>query len=305
MGGEFRYDIAFSFLNEDEQLVREIDALLRPRLTTFAYFDHQKEIAGTDGEETFNRVFEKDARTVTIFFRARWGEAGFTLIEKTAIRNRAYDKGYEFATFVNLDSSTLPSWVPKTRIWGNLAYGVDAVAAVLEARAVDSGAEARVETIAEHAARLKTEAEFLRWRQNFLNSEGGVSAAEKESKALLDTVAAKIALIPEFNTEQRTREIIVRGEHSSLIVSWHSKTINSVKDATMTAGVLDRPYYPNGPRVYQPNLIKAREFKFDVRSRDTHAWREGDRLFTTSQLASELLEFMLTTSEKHINAKLR
>ncbi len=67
----FKYEVAFSFLTEDEDLVNQINDLLKGRLSTFVYSERQAEIAGTDGEKTFNRVFGSDARIVVVLYREK------------------------------------------------------------------------------------------------------------------------------------------------------------------------------------------------------------------------------------------
>ena len=97
---EFKYDVAFSFCEEDEADATRLNDLLQDRLSTFLYSKKQEALAGTDGEETFSRVFAEEARVVVIFHRAKWGTTPWTRIEETAIRNRAFQKGYDFTLFI-------------------------------------------------------------------------------------------------------------------------------------------------------------------------------------------------------------
>src|SRR5690606_38182685 len=114
-GKHFEYDVAFSFLASDEDLASRLNDLIKPRLTTFLYSKRQTEIAGADGEQRFNAIFGNEARTVVILYRKGWGETPWTRIEETAIRNRAYDEGYDFALFIPLDTpATVPPWLPRT-----------------------------------------------------------------------------------------------------------------------------------------------------------------------------------------------
>jgi hypothetical protein len=122
----------------------------------FLYSRQQEAVAGTDGEQTFNRVFGEEARIVVVLYRAGWGQTPFTRIEETAIRNRAFDQGYDFALFIPLDPSpTVPAWLPKNRIWIGLErWGEHAAASVIEARVQEAGGEPRQETAADSARRL-------------------------------------------------------------------------------------------------------------------------------------------------------
>src|SRR3990172_12533316 len=153
----YEYEVAFSFLNEDEELAFRINDLIQDRVKTFIYSRQQEKIAGTDGEETFNQVFGSEARIVVVLYRTNWGKTPWTRIEETAIRNRGYEDGYQFAIFVPLENShEVPQWLPKTQIWvGIERWGIAGVASVIDARVQEYGGIPREETVEEHATRLK------------------------------------------------------------------------------------------------------------------------------------------------------
>ena len=132
--GAFRYDIAFSFMKEDEGLATQINDRLQDRYRTFLYSKAQEQLGGTDGEKTFNDVFGNQALSVAVLLRAGWGKTPWTRIEETAIRNRAFNEGYDFTTFiVTVPGTPIPDWLPKARIWYNIErFGLDGAAAVLE-----------------------------------------------------------------------------------------------------------------------------------------------------------------------------
>jgi len=52
MAHQFDYDVAFSFLSQDEAAAMQINDRLQDRYRTFLYSQRQKELAGTDGEIT-------------------------------------------------------------------------------------------------------------------------------------------------------------------------------------------------------------------------------------------------------------
>jgi hypothetical protein len=134
---EYEFDVAFSFLQEDEEIAYRLNDLVQDRLKMFIYSKSQDKIAGTDGEKTFHEVFGKKARTVVVLYREKWGTTSWTRIEETAIRNRAYEEGYDFVLFIPLQKpARLPKWLPKTQIWTDLErWGNEGAAAIIEERA--------------------------------------------------------------------------------------------------------------------------------------------------------------------------
>jgi hypothetical protein len=196
---DYKYEVAFSFLKEDELLAIKINDLIQDRLSTFIYSKKQEEVAGTDGEETFNRVFSEEARIVVVLYRQNWGNTPWTRIEETAIRNRAYDEGYDFTVFIPLDKKPqLPKWLPKTQIWANLErYGVEGAANIIETKIQQTGGSVREESVEEHAIRLKREIEVEQERKHFLASENGVKAANKEVEIISEAMISLITKVEE------------------------------------------------------------------------------------------------------------
>jgi len=176
---DFKYDIAFSFTTDDEAVATQINDLIQDRYRTFLYSKAQDQLAGTDGELTFNSVFGKEARTVAVLLRPEWGHTPWTRIEETAIRNRAYSEGYDFTTFiVTAPKTQVPEWVPKTRLWYNLPrFGIKGAASLLEARIEERGGAAVEETIADRAARLQRAQKLAQDKQAFARSYEGVNAS--------------------------------------------------------------------------------------------------------------------------------
>jgi hypothetical protein len=189
---QFKYDVAFSFLSQDEALAVQLNDRLKDRLETFIYSDAKRQavLAGRDGADAFSRVFGAEARTVVVLYRAGWGESGFTAVEATAIRNRGFECSYDFTTFIPLDKPPIvPRWLGRSRLWFDWAkWGVEGAAAVIESRVQEAGGTPRELTAAELAARTVDEIREADERTAFLNSSKGVEAAQREFDALFEEV---------------------------------------------------------------------------------------------------------------------
>jgi hypothetical protein len=233
---DYTYDVAFSFLAQDEAFATELNDLLQDRLRTFLYSKKQDEIAGTDGEKSFNSVFGKEARMVVVLYRSNWGQTPWTRIEETAIRNRAYEEGHEFVIFIPLDEPpSAPKWLPRTRLWiGLKRWGVPAAAAVIEARVEELGGEPRKEeSVAEQAARLERSLKFDERKTRFLNSYKGVNAAQGEFEDLREELEGLIASLKQLTSivlqlKTKNRQIVLLGEvyaagmSRGLSIDWRS-----------------------------------------------------------------------------------
>jgi hypothetical protein len=175
----FEYDIAFSFHSRDEGTATALNDLLQDRAKTFIYSARQKEIAGTDGQESFSAVYGEKARLVVIFYREEWGKTPFTRIEMDAIKNRSLQDGWDFTVFIPTETpAKMPAWVPRTRLYVGLErWGLNAAASVIEERLRECGGEPKVESLADRAARLGRATKLKELQKQFLHSDHGVKAA--------------------------------------------------------------------------------------------------------------------------------
>lgn len=300
---QFKYEVAFSFLQQDEPLVMQVNDLLQDRMMTFFYPERQREIAGTDGEEMFNKVFGGEARMVAVFYRKGWGETQWTRIEQTAIKNRGAEEGYDFAKFIPLDEPPeVPKWLPKTQIWiGLKRFGIEAAAAVLEARVQELGGQSHEETVEERAARLARAIAFDELRKKF-QWEEGARASQAEFEALvarLETLAKSVVQAAKINfaVTRRGRSAYLTGLGRALGISWNMPYGNSLNDAHLDVVLFSHP--PAGPSQFQfeqPRRVRSMRLVFDLLPSEVGGWILADAhrgSFSTEHLASFLMKFYM------------
>ena len=85
MANKFEYDVAFSFLAQDENIANQLNNVLLGRVKTFLYSEQQKKLAGTNGENTFNAVFGRESCSVAILTATHGVRLPGLRIEETAI----------------------------------------------------------------------------------------------------------------------------------------------------------------------------------------------------------------------------
>ena len=247
---EYKYEVAFSFLSKDEPLAHQLNDLLADRITTFIYSKQQELLSGTDGEETFNRVFGHDARFVVILYRDGWGETPWTRIEKTAIRNREHDEGWDFTLFIVLDkSSQIPRYIPKNRLWFDMErWGLEAAAPVIEQRLVELGGEIRNESIGDRAERLKRERLSILERKQYLQSGTALQDARLEFEKIFRGVKELKPQLEDPKTgllfgigEDVHREISLNHQNRYLRFHWEDTPYaQSVTDAALEVLIFRR-----------------------------------------------------------------
>jgi hypothetical protein len=301
----FIYDVAFSFLSEDEPLAIQINDLLQDRLETFLYSKRQGEVAGTDGEETFNKVFGEEARLVVVLYRKGWGGTPWTRIEETAIRRRAYDHGYAFVKFIPLDDpATVPTWLPPTQLWiGMKHFGVQGAAAVIEARAQELGGQPREESVLDRAARLERQITFEERRKQYRFTQEAVSAAAQEVAKLVDAMVASVEEINaktslHLDVKHHGAPIVIVGLRGrGLALHWECPYSNSLDGSQLEVSLWDR--HPPMPGIFQferPNKLKQITFEFDLLPTEKTGWiptQDRKRVLSTNDLAAHILKFYM------------
>lgn len=304
---EYEFEVAFSFLSEDEHLAEQLHNLLAERLTVFLYSKRQEEIAGTDGEETFGKVFREQARIVVVLYRPGWGETPWTRIEETAIRNRGYDEGYDFVLFIPLEQSApVPKWLPKTQLWVDLErWGPNGAASAIEIRVQQSGGSPRRESLEEKAGRLKREIDTSEKRKQFLSSDAGVRAAKEELRTLQGQLEAQVAVIREkagfdLTIECQGNEASLLSTKFGLAVDWTGSYANTLEgsslDVTLFLGRTPRTgmIFPFD----KPKKLRHREFHFEGNYLGPNGWQEARRPeFLSTERLAELCVTILIEAE--------
>lgn len=262
-------------------------------------------LAGTDGEESFSRVFAGEARFVVVFYRESWGTTPFTRIEETAIRNRAFNKGYDFTLFIPREAQArIPDWLPKPRLWYDWSrWGVKGAASVIEARIAERGARPREESVLDHAARMQREIEFQKQRRKFADSPTGMSQSDEsfykiagELERLRDEMA-KMGTELSMQVRRHGLSIAVTGFQHGLSFHWQ-RYANTVWECKLRVGLWNaHPPFPGVRHIFeQPSQLGTKTFHF-VLSRSGHgAWIEHHRddvEYSAEELAAVLLKWIM------------
>lgn len=304
----YTYDVAFSFLEKDKEIVIGINKLVEGRISTFLYSRKQGEIAGKDGEEVFNRVFGKETRLVVVIYDLEWGKTPWTRIEETAIRNRGYLEGYDFTLFIITKSGLQPpKWLPKNRLWVGLErHGIKGAAVVIEARVQELDGEVHELTAVDKAKQKAMEIEFEHTRQDFLRSQGGMDAAYKEVTKLFLELKEILTQIEsqnlKFTIDGNDRELMIYSSGYTLFLHWSVQYANSLDSSVFRVQLFKGSIpYKNRMPFEEPKRLEEESYYFDMLMPEQYGWRfrkfDGEFL-KTGQLISRSMEKIMDRIKK-------
>ncbi len=288
---EYKYEVAFSFLQKDEKIAYDINDHISDRLSTFIYSKKQEELGGTDGEKKFNEVFYEEARIVVILYRDGWGQTAWTSIEETAIKNRAFGKDWHFLFLINLDSkSTLPKWIPMSYIWLDYErYKTEGAIAVIEQKVKEQGGQVRPETIKDSADRLKRLRLAEKEREEFLRSNEATHNAIAELKIIMDKLPEIKKEIEDPTTNLmlgtgQDRGMYEFGYHNFYLCFFCSRI-----DYGLAGQLKISLYEKSGHKGfdYKENILKQSVYKFDRDLIGNNGWSNydtGKDFITTNEL---------------------
>lgn len=304
---KYKYDIAFSFVAQDEPIVEALNSKIRERFTTFLYSKRQTELAGTDGVTIFSEVFGQASRLVVVFYRDSWGKTVWTRLEETAIKGRFLNDGADFLLLIPIeDNQSLPPWFPVQRIWLDYKrWGIDGAAGIIEQRAQEVGGTPREETAIDKARRIQHDSRLAEERKSFLNSVAGVNAAQQELEKLfsiLEMSAAEIATEAQYNINTSRsndgHQIEAMAGGIALLVSWVQRFSN-----TLAESELKITYWrgrPHRGRVDRPDRITEIIYEFDRDVSGVFVWsaKRSKKRQNSEQLIDDLLKKLMEYSKK-------
>jgi hypothetical protein len=189
-----QYDVAISFLSQDETLAAAICDKLSEGLKVFFYPRNQEELAGTDGLESMRKPFFDDSRVVVVIYREKWGQTPWTRVEQTAIEDSFLKYGWERLFFIVLDKTDLlPAWVPQHRVRYNFAdFGLDHAVGAIKARVHDQGGKHMPLTALKKAEIFQAD-ELFRQDKSRMNSEAGIKAVNERVAELFHHIERQCA----------------------------------------------------------------------------------------------------------------
>jgi hypothetical protein len=304
-----KYDIAISFLHQDEQLAIELESKLSPIFKVFIYSKKQEEIAGTDGLETFRNVFRFESRLVVILYRDGWGKSKWTRVEEGAITDRFINEGWQWLLFVSLDSNcTPPKWLPESRIRLNYdEYGIEQCLGAIKARVEELGGTIKHESAIDRAKRLEQETVWEEKRKNLLSTEEGVASACKEAEIFMARVESILAEMKSATTnvhidfQRKGLHLVARGSIASLSIIWHQKYRNMLENSRVKIGQWKgQILFPDQPGYYFEDPVEYATHWYDPDITREYGWcwrSSSGKHLTSEQLAEHAANLFIQTLE--------
>ena len=304
------YDIAISFLARDEGIATKLYSELSSRAKVFLYSKAQERLAGTDGEIAFGKVFSEESRVVVVLYRDEWGTTPWTRIEETAIRNRGFEHGYDFCLFMPLNTPpSVPTWLPKNRIWIGLdRWGIEGAASVIDARVQELGGTPRVESLGDMAKRVELRRTQAETRARYRKSHQAVEDFKRESKVVKTLISQRCAELSKDNTSLGFH--IYRGENQT-VVSLRDRWLdvdrslsfgNSIDGAKLEATIGSGPAPIPGAMHFhhKPRAIRTFNFTPDCDSDGNFMWNpntSSQHLIGSDACANKIIALWLESLE--------
>ena len=314
MDDNYKYDIAFSFLKEDQELIEMLYTLLKDKVNCFVYFNEQERLAGRDGENVFNDVFAKEARMVVVAYNDQWGKTNWTRVEETAIRNRGHDEGYDFVTLMPVKSGlTPPKWLPKNRIWlGLKTYGLEKAAVVLESRVQELFGEVKILSTEDKIVR---EAELINQREEYrnkINSPEGIQIASQEFENFKSILNDKVlALQNKLNNwhwkiiDNNYKGQNIMSYNHSLMFKWEQQYRNTGENTgiwiSIWNGYFNARLSETDP-FWEYQKLALKKYYIGINDFGNNIWKDSENenaTFTSEELADKFLIEFFEESKKH------
>jgi hypothetical protein len=315
---DFKYEVAFSFLDRDRELALAVKDLLGD-MPAFVYSDRREEITGQNGVDAYSAVFSRDARVIVVLFRDGWGATDWTAIEQTAITTHGLKLRWETVLLVKLDEHSLPVWVPPSSIYADFEkFGTTGLAAVTRNMVSRAGGTTKEETVKELAERAARELRRAEDRKILLTSNRGNKLARDEWENLCDAFTAMIEALkstdgaPQFDFSRdaalpvcRDYVSILRSRLGSIELYWHCPYADTLSESGLSIEHFIGFKARETERIHQsvkPKPLGAEKYRFDIDSAQRHGWKaeKGGRFYGSTELARHHIDRLLDRVLKQV-----
>jgi hypothetical protein len=244
-----KYDVAISFLSQDEPIAAALYDRLTEGLVVFFYPRRQEELGGTDGLESMQKPFTEESRVTVVLYRERWGQTPWTRVEETAIKNRCFENGWDSLFFITLDdTSFIPKWLPPTHVRLNFSnFGLEQAVGAIKNTVERCGGIVSPMTASRRAAIYAEDIKYNKDRNALLDSYQGMDNVKREVWKIFAEINQLCEEIRENNGISlgvSTREspvllCVLTNNRVSLTLSWYQPISNSAEGAMLRVGAFD------------------------------------------------------------------
>ena len=296
----YKYDVAFAFLEKDEPLAIQINDLIKDKLSTFLYSKKLENLSNTKPEKTFIDVFERQSKCVVVLFSNKWGTTPWTAIEEKAIRNRVSVEGFDFLLCISLDNPPdTPKYLPQSRIWTGLSkLGVKGAAIAIEELVLSLRGGLKPESKTNTKTEIKIEPQFEVESSKFLESVSGLEIAALELKKLF------FALETEKNKFQKSDKnfpIIYNKSDRKCTVQYGEFSIMFYSQIEKSNLRMDLPLYfelqKHNTSSNTLNILAVEEYHFEVKKVGVYGWikdADNDLFISSKKLAEDSITLLLS-----------
>lgn len=292
-----QYDVAISFLAQDEPLALHLKQKLSPNVSVFVYSERQKELVGKDGLEEFSQVFGVKARVAVVLYRDGWGDTKWTAVEELAIKGRTFRDGLRSLVFATLtEKFTLPEWLPEHFIRLEYTRFPDDLAPAVRRCVLERGGELREETSLSKARRIK-DAEVAEHERGGKLSYESRTAVPSEWNSIGESFTAKLAELNQYlQVESGFKNLVLVGRTSRASVVAELTPYHSEESKLHVVLFNGRRILPDETqRMYipglQPEPISDYGFQIDYDAARGWFWRSLDSK-TESPTSEGMAEFL-------------
>lgn len=298
------YDIAISFLQQDEKLAWQIHDELSASYSVFVYSKKREEVGATDGLDTYRAIFSKKAKVVVVLYRSNWGNTPFTALEESAIKDFCLRNQYRNLVFVKLDKTPNPSWLPETHIWIDFdLYKLAGTIGVINLRAQEAGLVIKHQSALDRAKVAERRQQAAANRDIALRTNGG-EAAGNLILILFNSIKIKTLEIATevpslgLQCEWRSNELVVRGTSRSLRVVYRQTYSNIIEDVPLECKKFQGSILLPGQSGFyfeEPRCLATQSFAIDYQDELGWHWRAIPKaeVFSSENLAEKIMKWLI------------
>jgi len=296
----YKYDIAFAFLEKDEHLVNQINNLLKDKFKTFLNSKKQDYKDDLEREMLLLDVFKKQSRCVIIFYRNKWGTTPYTAVEEKAVRTRISEEGNDNLLVISLDNPpVVPKYLSKTQIWTEIAQaGINGTAAFIEEQVKALGGGLSEELPLNTVTEIKNEPRFEVESSKFLESVSGLEIAVIELKKLFSALEFEKNKITESD---KGISLTFKRDEKNCIIHYGEFSIRFYLQTEKSNLLLDSPLYFEMQKQDITssglNILAVEEYHFELKKVGVYGWIKGvetDSFISSKQLAEDSIKLLLS-----------
>ncbi|HEX6981300.1 MAG TPA: hypothetical protein VF181_00930 [Balneolaceae bacterium] len=239
-----------------------------------------------------------------VLYRENWGKTKWTRVEENAIKDRCFNKGFNFLLFVPLEKNDLPVWIPETLIYYDYQnFGLKNLIPVLHSHLKRNGVEEQKDDLDGLVSKIDDDLSYQKKLESYVWDEQSVQDFKNGVRKFKESLSQKAESLTEkyenihvsVKEERDHLRVIYNG--NQLVIYHRLGATNTIRKSYIRFRLMNGIHTGYHDLGTEPKLIREKEYTPSIDRLGNFVWKLNEnKNFTTGELLEKHLKELINSA---------